>query len=65
MGFKAICMHTSYVFAIPVKEKLAENVVQTYLSGIFAHSGSSIAILSDNGTELKMHSLHMPVNNLA
>ena len=46
-------MHTSCVFAIPMKEKSAENVVQAYLSGIFTHRGGTIAILSDSGTELK------------
>ena len=49
----AICMHASYVFAITVKEKSAENVVQAYLSGIFAHRGGSIFIVSDTGTEFK------------
>ena len=44
--------HISYVFAIPVKEKSAEKV-QTYLTGIVTHKGGSVAILSDNGTELK------------
>ena len=48
-----ICMHMSYVFAIPMKEKSAENIVLAYLSGIFAHKGDSIAILSDNRTEFK------------
>ena len=35
----AICLHTSYVFAILMKAKSAENVVQSYLSGILAHKG--------------------------
>ena len=43
----------SYVFAIPMKETSAENVVQAYLSGISAHKGGSISILSDNGREFK------------
>ena len=43
----------SYVFAIQMKETSAKNVVQAYLSGILAHKGRSIAILSDNGTEFK------------
>ena len=47
----AICMHTSYVFAILMKEKSAENV-QSYLSAIFAHKGGSIAIC-DNGIGFK------------
>ena len=45
-------IHTSYVFAILMNEKSAENVVQAYLSGIFTHKGGSIAVLSDNGTDL-------------
>ena len=36
-----------------MKEKTAENVVQAYLSGVLAHKGGSVAILSDNGTEFK------------
>ena len=49
----AICLHTSYKSAVMIKENFAENVVQTYLSGILAHKGGSVAILSDNGTEFK------------
>ena len=45
-------MHISYVLALPIKKRV-ENVVQTYLSGIFAYKGGSTAILSDNGTEFK------------
>ena len=52
MGFKRNMLHTSYVFAIQMKEKTTDNV-QSYLSGIFTHKGGSIAILSDNGTEFK------------
>ena len=28
----AICLHMSYMFAVPMKEKSAENVVQDYLA---------------------------------
>ena len=49
----AICLHMSYMFAVPMKEKFAENVVQAYLPGKLAHKGGSVAILSDSGTELK------------
>ena len=49
----AIWMHMSYVFAILMKEKSAENVDQAYISGIFAYKGGRIAIFSDNGTEFK------------
>ena len=33
----AICLHTSYVFAVPIKEKSTENVIQAYLSGILTN----------------------------
>ena len=49
----AICLHTSYVFVIPMKEKSAENVVQAYLSGILSYKGRSVVILSNNCTEFK------------
>ena len=49
----AICLHTSYVFTVLMKEKSAENVMQTYLSGIVSHKGGSVAILSDNEAEFK------------
>ena len=39
MGLMVICIHTSYVFTIPMKERSAENVAAAYLSGIFAHNG--------------------------
>ena len=38
----------SYLFAVTMKEKSAENVLQAYLSGILAHKDGSITILSDN-----------------
>ena len=41
------------MFAILLKEISAENVVQAYLLGIFAHKGSNIAIRSDNGTKFR------------
>ena len=41
-----ICMDTSYVFAILMKERSAENV-QAYPSGILTHKGGKVAVLSD------------------
>ena len=48
-----ICMHTSYVFCIPLKTKTAEEVVQAYLHHVYSKFGGSEKILSDNGTESK------------
>ena len=53
MGFTAVCLQMSYRFTVPMKEMSAENVKQAYLSGILAHKGGSVAILSDYGTEFK------------
>ena len=49
----AICLHPSYMFAVPMKEKSAENVIQASLSGILARKDGSVAFLSDSGTEFK------------
>ena len=46
-------MHTSYVFPVPINEKLAENTVHVNLLGIFTDKGDSIAILSDNRADFK------------
>ena len=48
-----ICMHTSYVFCIPLKSKTAEEVVLAYLCHVYSKFGGSEKILSDNGTEFK------------
>ena len=48
-----ICMHTSYIFCIPLKTKTAEEVVQAYLCHVYGKFGDSEKILFDNGTEFK------------
>ena len=60
----AICLHTSYMFAVPMKEKSAEIVIQAYLSDIVAHKGGSVAILIDNGTEFKNKVLNKACDQL-
>ena len=47
----AICLHTLFIFAIPLKEQPAKHLVHAYLKGIIAKVGGSCAILSDNGME--------------
>ena len=49
----AICSHTFYVFAVPMRENSAENAVQVYLSVIPAHKDGSVTIFSGNGSEFK------------
>ena len=48
-----ICMHTSYVFCIPLKIKTAEEVVQAYLHQVYNKFGGSEIFLSHNSTEFK------------
>ena len=39
LALTVICLHMSYVFTGPMKDKSAEKVVQVYLSGILVHTG--------------------------
>ena len=48
-----ICMHTSYIFCIPLKTKTAEEVIQAYIRNVYSKFGWSENILSNNGTEFK------------
>ena len=45
-----ICMLTGYTFCIPLKTKTAAEVVKAYVDNVYAKFGSSLKILSDNGT---------------
>ena len=48
-----ICMHTGFVFCIPLKTKSAEDVVQAYIDKAYSQFGGSEKVLTDNGTEFK------------
>ena len=48
-----ICMLTGYVFCVPLKTKMAEDVIQAYIDHIYSRFGGSLKILSDNRTEFK------------
>ena len=64
LALTAICLHTSYMSMIPMKEKPAENVIHACLSCILAHKGRSLAILSNNGMEFKNKILNEPWDQL-
>ena len=64
-ALKAICLHVPYMLAFLMKEKSAESVIQAYLSGILAHKGGSMAILSYNDTEFKNKVLNMVYDQLS
>ena len=42
-----------YVFCVPLKTKIAEEVTQAYIDNVYSKFGGSLKILSDNGTEFK------------
>ena len=48
-----ICMLTGYVFCVPLKTKITEEVLQAYIDNVYSKFGGSVKILSDNGTEFK------------
>ena len=48
-----ICMHTGFVFCIPLKTKSAEDVVRAYIDKVYSQFGGSEKVLTDNGTEFK------------
>ena len=61
----AICLHTPYIFTVPIKKISAENIVQAYLSNILTWKGGNVAILSDNGTEFKNKMLNKVCDQLS
>ena len=48
-----ICMHTSYVFCIPLKTKTAQEVIQAYMRHVHSKFSGSEKILSDNGIKFQ------------
>ena len=48
-----ICMHTGFVFCIPLKTKSAEDVVWAYIDRVYSQFGGSEKVLTDNGTKFK------------
>ena len=49
----AVCMLTDYTFCIPIKNKLAEEVITVWRNHISFPFGVCRKLLSDNGTEFK------------
>ena len=48
-----ICMHTGFVFCIPLKTRSAEDVVQACIDKVYSQFGGSEKVLTDNRTEFK------------
>ena len=54
----------SYIIAVPIPDKTAESVVETYLSGILSQTGASMICLSDNGYEIKNNQMNTVLKRL-
>ena len=52
-----ICMLTSFVNIIPIKDKKTETVINPYIKYTYADKGGSKFILSDNGKEFSSASM--------
>ena len=50
-----ICMLIGVHLCIPVKSKMAKDIVDAYMREVYYKYGGSRQILSDNGTGLKMN----------
>ena len=48
-----ICKLTGYVFCVPLKTKTSEEVIRAYIDNVYFKFGSSLKMLSDNGTKFK------------
>ncbi len=46
-------MLTSYLWAIPLRNKSADHVARSFIMHFYTHEGSVVCILTDNGTEFK------------
>ena len=67
-GFKwiltCIDLHSSFLFAVPMKSKSADDVIHAYVETILPQIGPSRFILTDNGTEFKNDTMGNVLNRL-
>ena len=55
---------TSFIIAVPIPNKAAESMVESYLSGILSRTGASTVCLSDNSSELKSSQMNSILKQL-
>ena len=48
-----VCMLTGFTWCIPIKSKKAKDIARAYIQHVYSILGSSMKILTDNGTEFK------------
>ena len=59
-----INLHSSFMIAVPMKSKSADDVIHTYVEIILPQIGPSRFILMDNGTEFKNDTMSKVLNRL-
>ena len=68
-GFKwiltCIDLHSSFLLAILMKLKLADNVIHSYIESILPRIGLSMYILMDNGMEFKNDTMREVLHRLS
>ena len=59
-----IDLHSSFMIAVPMKSKSADDVIHAYVEIILPQIGPSRFILTDNGTEFKNNTMSKVLNRL-
>ena len=59
-----IDLHSSFMIAVPMKSKSADDVIHAYVETILPQIGPSRFILTDNGTEFKNDTMDKVLNRL-
>ena len=57
-------MLTNYVFMIPIRTESTEEIIKTYLTGVYSTFGDSKYILSDRGSEFTSRQFIFLANEL-
>ena len=57
-------MLTGYVLCVPLKTKMSEEIIQSYIDYTYSKFGGSLKMLSGNGLSLKIKSLNKYPKNL-
>ena len=59
-----IDLHSSFMIAVPMKSKSADDIIHAYVETILPQIGPSRFILTDNGTEFKKDTMDKVLNRL-
>ena len=63
-ALRVICMLTNYVFMIPIRSKNTEDIIKTYLRGVYSTFRGSKYIMSDDSSEFTRKQFNFWVKEL-